>query len=163
METPFYENGLHFSCTRCSACCRHEPGYVFLSYQDLEALITHFQIKAKEFIDQYCRTVDLGICKRLSLQEKENYDCILWTPQGCLAYEARPLQCKSYPFWEPNLDSLSSWEALKRECPGVGHGEWHSKEEIVEWLIARRNERFIDLEKDDLEWLIRDEDTVLGS
>ena len=26
---PFYAEGLRFACTRCSICCRGEPGYAF--------------------------------------------------------------------------------------------------------------------------------------
>ena len=35
MSEPFYAEGLRFSCERCSACCRGEPGYVFLTKEDL--------------------------------------------------------------------------------------------------------------------------------
>ncbi|HUX21603.1 MAG TPA: YkgJ family cysteine cluster protein, partial [Spirochaetia bacterium] len=38
MYKPFYQDGLRFECTRCDACCRHEPGYVFLSQTDLRRL-----------------------------------------------------------------------------------------------------------------------------
>ncbi len=153
MEHTFYEKGLRFTCTRCSHCCRHEPGFVFLSYQDLERLIIHFRIPPEDFLEQYCRTVDLGIAKRLSLKEKDNCDCILWGTKGCIAYEARPLQCRSYPFWEPHLDSEESWNDLSSECPGVNQGGLHCKEEIQRWLLLRREERFIDMEKDNLDWL----------
>ena len=34
----FYSDGLRFECTRCSRCCRHTPGYVFLSENDVERL-----------------------------------------------------------------------------------------------------------------------------
>lgn len=153
MENTFYEHGLRFGCTRCSRCCRIEPGFVFLSYEDLERLIAHFRISPAAFLETYCRRVDLGIATRLSLREKENYDCILWSVDGCSAYEARPLQCRSYPFWEPHLESEHAWRELKSECPGVDRGELHTAEEIEDWILKRRNERFIDLEKDDLKWL----------
>ncbi len=97
--------------------------------------------------------MDLGIAKRLSLREQDNYDCILWGENGCTAYEARPLQCRSYPFWDPHLDSEGSWNALASECPGVNQGTLHSEEEIQEWLLLRRKERFVDMEKDNLDWL----------
>ncbi len=38
MEEVFYGRGLRFECTRCSRCCRHNPGYVFLSPVDLARL-----------------------------------------------------------------------------------------------------------------------------
>lgn len=153
MNTTFYEKGLRFTCTRCSRCCRHEPGFVFLSYEDLDRLILHFRMPVSSFLDRFCRTVDLGLVKRLSLQEKDNYDCILWGEGGCIAYEARPLQCRSYPFWAPHLESIDTWRALTADCPGIDRGELHSRETIEQWLFQRRKERFIDMDKDDLSWL----------
>ncbi|HQO67077.1 MAG TPA: YkgJ family cysteine cluster protein, partial [Spirochaetales bacterium] len=35
MNQSFWHEGLRFECARCSACCRYEPGYVFLSADDL--------------------------------------------------------------------------------------------------------------------------------
>ena len=154
----FYSGGLSFSCTRCSRCCRYESGYVFLSYQDLKKLCIQLKLSPGEFVKNYCREVDLGICKRLSLTEKENYDCIFWEETGCSVYPSRPLQCISYPFWEPHLESPGSWNALSKDCPGVGRGRLYTAEEIEKWLIQRRQERFIDLNKDDLTWMEEHED-----
>jgi uncharacterized protein len=162
MENTFYDKGLRFSCSRCSKCCRHDPGFVFLSYTDLHRLIAFFRLDARQFIETWCRSVDLGIAKRLSLKEKKNYDCIFWGDEGCIAYSARPLQCSSYPFWEPHLSSLQEWSALSAECPGVGQGKLHTREEIEQWLIKRREERFIDLDKDDLAWLTSPQDKEEG-
>ena len=79
----FYDNGLRFECQKCSACCRYDPGYVFLSRNDLASLTQRMKLSEKEFLETYCRTVDLGGIKRVSLIEKKNYDCIFWEEGGC--------------------------------------------------------------------------------
>ena len=41
----FYKNGLNFECQRCSFCCGHSPGYVYLSERDLLTLCAHYKIE----------------------------------------------------------------------------------------------------------------------
>lgn len=144
MHKPFYENGLQFECTRCDACCRYEPGYVFLSEKDLRRLAKAKGLPREEFIRQYCRVVSVGPARMLSLTEKRNFDCIFWD-NGCTVYENRPLQCRSYPFWDANVASREAWEGTAAVCPGANRGKLHSKREIDRWLNARHQDPPISL------------------
>jgi len=92
MEDVFYKDGLHFECRRCSNCCRYEPGFVFLSYHDLKRLEYATSLSRAECVSRYCRGIYIHGTYRLSLIEKDNYDCIFWSEEGCLVYEHRPLQ-----------------------------------------------------------------------
>jgi Fe-S-cluster containining protein len=139
----FYAEGLHFECTRCSQCCRGAPGYVFLSRDDIKALVAGLGLPERLVLSRYCRTVRVGGFQKVSLQEKPNYDCIFWRTKGCLVYAHRPLQCRSYPFWSANLQEERRWEELKGCCPGVGRGRLHSGEEIREWLRRSREQRYL--------------------
>ena len=136
----FYQNGLKFSCTECGYCCREEPGYVFLSKNDLQNLQTHLSLDRTTLIDTYCRTVDLGNFKMLSLKENKNNDCIFLNKNGCQVYNARPLQCRSYPFWATLMDDKDSWLEESKSCPGIGQEKLHSAEEIEHWIYLRRRE-----------------------
>jgi Fe-S-cluster containining protein len=142
----FYKNGLAFGCTRCSNCCRYQSGYVFLSKADVVRLTTHLAINEEEFLKQCCRTVSYGNEIRLSLIEKANLDCYFYNNDigGCAVYPSRPLQCKLYPFWETMLNA-DSWQLAKNSCNGLDNGPFFSKEEIEEFLIARRIEPLINL------------------
>jgi uncharacterized protein len=137
--------GLQFSCTRCSNCCRHTPGYVFLSEKDVTNLLPATGLGRAEFLRKYCRIVNVNGFYRLSLREKQNYDCIFWADGACLVYKKRPLQCKSYPFWSSILSSYSSWLEQKKMCPGIGNGTFHPRRKIEYWLKKRLKERFIEL------------------
>lgn len=131
-EKPFYEKGLHFSCKRCSGCCGGSPGFVYLSKTDLILLKDFFHLSIKTFVEKYCRYADYyGGTTVLALQEKKNYDCILWK-EGCSAYEARPVQCRTYPFWTWMTDDKESWEECAKDCPGMNTGNLWNKEYIEE-------------------------------
>ncbi|MDR2767278.1 MAG: YkgJ family cysteine cluster protein [Treponema sp.] len=135
MSKPFYERGLRFSCTRCSVCCRRDPGYVFLSRNDARLLASQLEIGYSVFVESYCRWVDPdGEGKTLSLREKANYDCILWDG-GCTVYQNRPLQCRTFPFWAENLASPENWNRL--DCPGINRGKTHTAAYIALRLEAR--------------------------
>lgn len=143
MHAPYYTEGLRFSCLRCSACCRHEPGFVFLSFTDLKRIVTLLESSFAEVLQTYCRTVDVGGKRRISLIEKPNYDCVFWVEGGCSIYEARPLQCRSFPFWHEFVYEKERWEECAKSCPGIGTGPVHSADEIRGWLRAREEERFL--------------------
>jgi Fe-S-cluster containining protein len=140
-KEPFYAGGLRFSCTRCSSCCRFEPGFVFLSEKDVFLLAAPFHLAYTEFVEIYCRWVPMDIAggkrrERLSLREKTNNDCIFWDG-GCSVYEHRPLQCRTFPFWPSNLLSPERWDAASAFCPGMGRGALHEMAEI-EAALARQ-------------------------
>jgi Fe-S-cluster containining protein len=150
MNTPFIEQGLQFGCTRCSACCRHESGYVFLSKADIVRLHQHLNISEEEFLTRYCRVVPMATETRVSLIEQANHDCVFWhnDTNGCMVYDARPLQCQSYPFW-PQILTPENWLAEGFSCPGIGQGKRYSYEEILAILARRDSEPLIALQSDD--------------
>ena len=147
-KPPFYADGLRFSCKRCSQCCRHESGFVFLSEKDVVRMAEALKIGCEEFSLSFCRWIpQVNGIEQLSLKEKSNLDCILWAISaganadgGCSVYESRPLQCRSFPFWPSMLNSSVSWEAAAKDCPGIGQGSLHNLDSILEWIAIRQNE-----------------------
>jgi len=143
----FYAQGLSFSCKRCSACCRFEEGYVFLSRKDVTELCRALNMKYDDFLETHCRWVpsDFGKCQ-LSLKEKKNYDCVFWSSShggGCLVYETRPLQCRTFPFWASVMNSKKSWKITASDCPGMDIGTFHSQDSIKKMLAMRQMEPII--------------------
>ncbi len=141
-KNPFYSRGLRFECTRCSRCCRFEPGYVFLSKTEIGKISNFLGITREEFLKTYCRRVWLEGEVRISLKEKENYDCIFWNDGECIIYNERPLQCRAFPFWKVFLISKDSWDNLQKTCPGVNRGKLYSKEYIQYWLDRESKEDY---------------------
>ncbi|MFA5698231.1 MAG: YkgJ family cysteine cluster protein [Sphaerochaeta sp.] len=134
----FYDEGLQFSCVSgCVYCCGVEPGYVFLSQVDLDRLCSHTKLSEAEFLQRYCRNVDMGAFQMVSLLEKPNNDCIFLEKHGCSVYEGRPIQCRTYPFWSSIVESKEAWDEEGLSCPGIGHGKRYSKKEIDDLLRQR--------------------------
>ena len=164
MSDPFYSNGLQFSCTRCSACCRGGPGLVFLTKTDLKRLLSRLELDFGSFYAKYCRLweVENGSFALL-LKEKPGYDCIFWEQNGCSVYEARPVQCSTFPFWSSIVESEESWRDAARDCPGIGKGSPVSAEQIEECLWKRRAEHPIYFDREMARHPERlDENTILG-
>jgi Fe-S-cluster containining protein len=137
---PFYAKGLSFSCTRCSACCRYETGYVFLSEIDVSALAAEFKLTVDQFIKTHCRWIpSVNNTERLSLKEKADLDCVFWN-SGCKVYNSRPLQCRAFPFWLSVVSSEGAWKAAAESCPGMNQGKLYSLREIEAWLEQQKSE-----------------------
>mgnify|MGYP000863215831 CR=1 FL=1 len=132
-ETPWYRDGLRFECTRCGACCTGAPGYVWVSEEEVEGLARATGQSVAAFSRKHVRRVG----DRLSLVERHNGDCVFWDRErGCIVYEARPVQCRTWPFWSENVATKAAWEATRAKCPGSGRGNWFSLDEIE--AAARR-------------------------
>jgi Fe-S-cluster containining protein len=181
MVEPFYAGGLRFSCSRCSACCRGEPGYVFLAKDDVLALLRRRGLAFKGFFRDYCTLVDVGTGMALSLREVSrrevsrrevsrggeflaedvSKDCVFWGEEGCGVYEDRPAQCRTYPFWSSIVDSEAAWREEAHSCPGIGSGELRSRVYIEERLLERRGAGPLVLSYG-VDPECTDEDTILG-
>ena len=121
----WYRAGLSFSCTQCGNCCSGDPGYVWATKEEV-ARISKFLGRDDGRLDKkHLRRVGL----RYSLTEKRDGDCIFLKRDGekssCSIYPVRPLQCRTWPFWNENLRSPDVWNATGDRCPGINHGTHH--------------------------------------
>src|SRR4051812_21856933 len=144
-DSVWYANGLQFTCQQCGNCCTGGPGYVWISDEELTRLATHLKLSPAQVVERYCRRVN----GRLSLKEirtaSGNYDCIFLTEvkpavgngdrvvqpkRGCSIYPVRPLQCRTWPFWNGNLMTKGSWQRAAKGCHGMNLGRKFTLEEI---------------------------------
>jgi Fe-S-cluster containining protein len=125
---PWYHEGLRFECIGCGRCCTGEPGYVYVTQPEIEVLAEAIGLEASEFREAYVRRVG----HRASLLEMPNGDCVFFDNQSrrCRVYEARPRQCRTWPFWASNLETAVEWQRTCRVCPGAGRGPLVSVEQI---------------------------------
>lgn len=128
MSTPWYADGLRFTCTRCGKCCTGEPGFVWVNDEEIQAIADRLELPLDEVLGRFTRTVN----GKRTLREKLNNDCVFYEAgQGCTLYDLRPRQCRTWPFWESNLRSQETWEKTESLCPGSGEGELIPVEEIT--------------------------------
>jgi Fe-S-cluster containining protein len=100
-------------------------------------------MKKDAFVKKYCRQVTGWEGQHcLSLKEKQNKDCIFWD-SGCTVYEARPIQCITFPFWDIIVDSAGTWETAATGCPGINSGTLHSMEKIKGYIEKRAAEGLV--------------------
>ena len=126
-EQVWYADGLAFECTRCGKCCTGEPGYVWVTEEELAAIARFLGEPLREVRALYARKVRGCI----SLREKANGDCVFWDKEkGCTVYAVRPPQCRTWPFWDSNVATPEDWERTCSVCPGSGKGEVIPVEEI---------------------------------
>jgi hypothetical protein len=85
-------------------------------------------IATEDFEHQFVRQV--GVDR--SLVEYPDGDSILLDPETrrCTVYDARPIQCRTWPFWDSNLKRKRDWKETCEVCPGAGSGRLYSLEEI---------------------------------
>jgi len=137
-SSPWYGTGLKFKCTRCGACCRGKPGFVWVTVNEAHSISRHLGLPPADFFRQHLRTVH----GRLSLLEGPDGDCEFFDSDsnGCQIYPLRPTQCRSYPFWPCITESRTSWGDESRSCPGINedslvphsaiqafHADWTSR------------------------------------
>jgi Fe-S-cluster containining protein len=127
-DAPWYRTGLQFSCTGCGSCCSGAPGYVWVTEAEIAQLAQAREMTVEAFRDQFIRRVGL----RESLIEYSDGDCIFLDPDSrkCMVYDARPTQCRTWPFWDSNVRSQMSWEKTCEVCPGAGQGKLYTLQQI---------------------------------
>jgi len=133
-DVPWYHEGLRFQCTGCGHCCTGEPGYVYAAKSEIEALAAVVGLGVPEFEEAFVRRVG----RRKSLIEFPNGDCVFFDrlSRRCRVYEARPRQCRTWPFWGSNVRTPRAWEETCRACPGSGRGPLASPAEIASKAAA---------------------------
>lgn len=127
-DGPWYREGLRFTCTECGDCCTGEPGYVWVNKAEIREMADTQGVSVEEFEEANVRWVGV----RKSLREHANGDCVLLDPKTrkCTVYQARPRQCRTWPFWDSNLKSPEAWAEACEACPGSGKGKLHTVAEI---------------------------------
>ncbi len=134
----WYARGLRFACTQCGNCCTGPPGYVFVTPAEIERIAAFLGRAVGRLGAEEVRRVG----RRFSLTERPNGDCIFLRSEGgkriCGIYPVRPLQCRTWPFWDANLDCAESWRVAARTCPGIDRGPRYTLVQIERRRTARK-------------------------
>ena len=124
----WFKDGLRFTCTQCGKCCTGAPGYVWVTDEEVVAIAKFRGEPLREFVPLYTRMARGA----RTLKERANGDCVFWEKdRGCTVYPVRPAQCRTWPFWESNVETPEAWERTTEICPGSGQGELIPVEEIL--------------------------------
>ena len=126
----WYSEGLRFECSQCGDCCTGAEGYVWVNQAEIDAMSARMHMTSEVFEKQFVRRIGV----RRSLTERPGGDCVLLDAKTrcCTVYEDRPRQCRTWPFWDSNLKSASSWDEAAASCPGCNMGDLVPLEKIQE-------------------------------
>ena len=107
------------ACDTCEGnCCIGESGYIWISQSEREVLAKHLKIEVEDLLHNYLKRVGYNysiIERKLS---EDNYACIFFDleKKQCSVYEARPKQCRTFPFWDYFKNRVNE---VKQECPAI--------------------------------------------
>jgi Fe-S-cluster containining protein len=134
----WWSKGIRFQCQGSGKCCTShgEFGFVFLTLEDRRRMAKYFKITTTAFTKKYCEKYR-GAWHLI--EDRKNPDCMFLKNKGCTIYEARPTQCRTWPFWPEVMNSKAWAKDVVAFCPGVGKGKLISSEEINKNLKQQTN------------------------
>ena len=145
----------------CGDCCRgFKEGEVYLYKEDILTLATHLNLNGKvglrKFARDYIKVIndsffwkEPGAEKRKTYKFKtlgfrffgEDERCHFLKDNGCTVHNARPFQCRCFPFWKMMVSSRKNFVSYSKKCPGLRalKGKFYPKKEIIEWARSEYN------------------------
>jgi hypothetical protein len=89
---------------------------VWLEDGDIVRIAGHVGLALDDFGRRYVRQVG----GRYALLESANDGaCVFLSGERCSIYDARPAQCRRFPFWDRLLESPARWREAALECEGI--------------------------------------------
>ncbi len=112
------EPGLRFTCQPgCTACCR-QPGWVYVSRDDVDRAAAFVGMAVEDFEARYV----VRFRHRMRLRKPAREQCPFLEESGCRIHPAKPSQCRLFPFWPELVQERGNWNKTGEYCPGIGQG-----------------------------------------
>ena len=138
------KKGIKFECQGSGNCCvsRGSYGYVYLSKKDLNKLSKHFNMEVSKFKKIYCQITNNFIHLKEVIKNKGN--CIFLKDRKCSVYKSRPIQCRTWPFWDENMKAKEWNLKISKFCPGIGKGKLIKEKKLLKIIEKdKKNEELI--------------------
>ena len=139
------QEGLRFECQQSGRCCAAygSEGYVILTESDLVRMEKHLGKDRNEFAEigefqDQRGNQEMRITKNWFLKNSVK-QCQFLKGHQCGVYDARPTQCRTFPFWKENFGAKTWKKQLTSMCKGIGQGKLYSREEILKIMEEQEN------------------------
>lgn len=106
-------------CEGCGGkCCIGESGYIWINKTEIEFLAKHLKITLDELRIKYLNKIGYKYSIKEVQLDKNNFACTFFDleKKQCSIYEARPIQCRTFPFWEYFKENINE---VYEECPAI--------------------------------------------
>lgn len=104
-----------FQCLKSGNCCRC-PGVVHVTPENIESMAAIKKMTVFDFVNEYViRQNGWSVVASSTFRP----ECFLNEKNQCDVYEARPLQCKTYPRWPELWESKERLLQETKLCPGL--------------------------------------------
>jgi len=111
-----------FDETKCASCegncCIGQSGYIWITPTEIDTLAKHLSISSKECFERYISKFGYKFSIKEKQLSKDNFACVFFDldKKQCSIYEARPTQCRTFPFWEHFKTNI---QEVIDECPAI--------------------------------------------
>ena len=110
--------GLRFECQPgCTECCQ-QRGFVYLTEADVERAAAFLKMTPGAFEQKYVYRTR----RMRRLRVPQDAQCSFLREGGCSIHEAKPTQCRIFPFWPELVESKQKWSKTAAYCPGLNKG-----------------------------------------
>ena len=101
---------VRYACQRCTACCKW-PGDVRVNNDELASIAGFLGLSLENFIA--CHTRLRTNRQGLSLNERDNHECVMLDGDSCRIHPVKPAQCRGFP----NQWNFPGWRQLCAAVP----------------------------------------------
>jgi Fe-S-cluster containining protein len=103
-----------FECVKCGNCCS-VPGEVFLTLEEGENIAKFLNVDFEDFRKKSMKKVWRHYIFNMTYKG----GCVFWKDRRCSIYEARPEQCRTFPYWDELQASHENWKEIEGYCEGA--------------------------------------------
>lgn len=110
----FMKPSFSFTCMKCGNCCCEE-GFVFFSSEEIDNAADLLGLSGKEFIGKYL--IKTG--KTYAHEVMKGDCCVFLKNNKCIIQPVKPVQCRTFPFWNEYIGKKGELVNFDRPCRGI--------------------------------------------
>jgi len=106
-------------CSKCNGnCCIGESGYIWVTPLEIKNISKVLNLDIDEFKKSYLNKIKYKFSIKERRLDESNFACVFFDldKRQCSIYEARPNQCRTFPFWDYFKENI---DEVVKECPAV--------------------------------------------
>lgn len=106
-------------CNSCNGnCCIGESGYIWINPKEIETLALLLNISSENLKNRFLNKIGYKYSIKEIKLASNNFACCFFNleKKQCSIYEARPIQCRTFPFWEYFKENE---QEVYKECPAI--------------------------------------------